>query len=247
FFAGSPSRGTTPPARRRTSRSSASSRTTAVPPRASIATGHVAFEAFLAGPNVAAFEEGILIERGGALTLVMRHGDQARGLGPCARCPVCDEPATPARCGRWRWTVRVPLAPLRRLHGGLVQETDAGLALIHLAGTQAPGLAPGITLGSQFPFLDDAEHLFFESFLSGSGVTTANNESIWSDCSGVLSLVVREGQPAPGTDAVFGAGSSRSPPSACAPSNSTRSRASCSTATSRAPGSTTSTTRGCGS
>src|SRR5262244_663195 len=44
--------------------------------------GHVAFEAFLAGPNVAAFEEGIWIECGGALTLVMRHGDQARGLAP---------------------------------------------------------------------------------------------------------------------------------------------------------------------
>src|SRR5262245_9418962 len=44
--------------------------------------GHVAFEALLAGPNVSAFEEGIWIERGGALTLVMRHGDQAPGLAP---------------------------------------------------------------------------------------------------------------------------------------------------------------------
>src|SRR5262249_29928072 len=131
--------------------------------------GHVAFEAFLAGPNVAAFEEGIWIECGGALTLVMRHGDQARGLAPgvtFATSPLL--PLAPD-IGAGRTAFRSLLSGVST--GGLFKETDAGLALIHLAGTQGPGLAPGITLGFQFPFLDDAGHLFFEGFLSGSGVT----------------------------------------------------------------------------
>lgn len=58
------------------------------------------------------------------------------------------------------------------------------------------------------PLFNTQGHTLFGSFLGGNGVNNDNNESIWSNRTGELDLVVREGEAAPGTDAVFGAANS---------------------------------------
>ncbi len=154
---------------------------------------------------------GIWVEHGGALTLVMRNGGQAPGLPPGVTFATTGFfPLVPAIAAGRTAFFSIVSGPARGLwkETAAGKETDGGLALVHLGGTQAPGLAPGIALQLVFsPFLDDPGQVSFFGALSGSGVTRANDESIWSDRSGVLGLVVREGQAAPGTDAVFGAGS----------------------------------------
>src|SRR5262245_21906287 len=178
--------------------------------------GRVGFGAFLAGPEVAINDRGIWIERGGALALVARTGDQVPGLDPgvtfalSGLSPLFSDVAG----GRTAFASFLSNSGTA-FAGGLFKETAGGLALVHLAGTQAPGLASGITLGLDrggFAFFNDAGHVHFGAALSGSEVTQANRDSIWSDRTGALRLVVRDGDAAPGTTAVFGAGSSRFAP-----------------------------------
>ena len=48
------------------------------------------------------------------------------------------------------------------------------------------------------PGLNDAGQIIFASLLSGSGVDSSNDKSVWSDVSGSLALVARKGSQAPG-------------------------------------------------
>jgi hypothetical protein len=52
---------------------------------------------------------------------------------------------------------------------------------------------------TEYPHLNAAGHVTFNGWLSGPDVTAANDNGIWSDVSGSLSLVVRAGDHAPGT------------------------------------------------
>lgn len=48
------------------------------------------------------------------------------------------------------------------------------------------------------PFLSDVGRVAFTSELTGAGVNTLNNTGIWSNSTGVLRMLAREGSPAPG-------------------------------------------------
>jgi hypothetical protein len=113
------------------------------------ADGRVGFGAFLAGPEVASNDRGIWIERGGALTLVARTGDQVPGFAPGVTFALSG--LSPlflgVAGGRTAFASFLSDSPGTVFAGGLFKETAGGLALVHLAGTQAPGLASGITLG----------------------------------------------------------------------------------------------------
>src|SRR3954466_10132766 len=71
-----------------------------------------------------------------------------------------------------------------------------------LSGQAAPGVA-----GATFESLSDPRisitggAVAFRANLAGTGVTTDNDGSIWSDRSGALALVYREGTPVAGTTA----------------------------------------------
>jgi hypothetical protein len=82
-------------------------------------------------------------------------------------------------------------------------------------GTAAPGLA-GLTIGvgqlgsSQFAIpraeFNGESDLFVQANLKGAGVTAFNDEALWIENDGQLTLLVREGQSAPGAgqNATFG-------------------------------------------
>jgi hypothetical protein len=90
------------------------------------------------------------------------------------------------------------------LSGAWVKRTDS-VELVALAGNHAPGTPPDVnffSLINGLVLLNDSGHTAFSSFVRGSPVNTiteANDIGIWSDSSGTLQLVAREGDQAPDT------------------------------------------------
>jgi hypothetical protein len=84
----------------------------------------------------------------------------------------------------------------------------AGVVLTRLGlmGDLAPGLPPGTILAGfdSGPVVNSYGLGASTVSLGGTGVTTANNESIWVGVPGSLALVAREGDSAPGLPAYFG-------------------------------------------
>jgi hypothetical protein len=52
--------------------------------------------------------------------------------------------------------------------------------------------------------MNDAGRTVFGGTLTGPNVTSLNNRGLWRERDGVIQLLLREGEPAPGTDRVFG-------------------------------------------
>ena len=81
---------------------------------------------------------------------------------------------------------------------GFWVETDTGLNLIIREGVQAPGMDPGVTLvdikNSNFNKFNE---FTFVGNVSGPGINSINNSTVWSHTSGSLSLIVQENDPAP--------------------------------------------------
>jgi hypothetical protein len=85
------------------------------------------------------------------------------------------------------------------------------LRTVALSGNPAPGIASGVTydsFGSHYdslngrffrgPVLNDAGQVAFRADLAGIGTGATNNQGVWSEGSGSLSLVARTGSQAPG-------------------------------------------------
>lgn len=66
-------------------------------------------------------------------------------------------------------------------------------------GTQAPGMPDGVNFASfSNPRINDAGEVIFRAALTGPGVTTSNDRTLWFESGGGLHLVGREGTAAPG-------------------------------------------------
>src|SRR5262249_52642408 len=77
------------------------------------------------------------------------------------------------------------------------------LELVARRGSHAPGTPGGVNFdafsASSWPVLNDAGQLAFRANLTGTGVNSTNNLSIWAKRTDTLELVVRTGDPAAGT------------------------------------------------
>jgi len=177
-------------------------------------TGQVLYFAFLAGPGVGQGNgHGLWVERDGVSELLARAGDPAPGT-PSGTLFL----ALP--------NVEIPLGFLAAGGGaafpgtltgpGITGADDLGIwsdasgrvALVVREGDPVPG-APGLAFSEPLlhRFTPAGESLFFAS-LRGAGVTTADDEALWSHLAGVVEQRAREGDPAPGTPqgVVFGEG-----------------------------------------
>jgi hypothetical protein len=86
---------------------------------------------------------------------------------------------------------------------GRWSERAGSLALVTRQGSSMPGLPAGVVNNYvDEAGLNDAGQSVFFSQLSGSGVNSSNDTSIWSEASGSLQLLVRERSPAPGMPGV---------------------------------------------
>jgi hypothetical protein len=177
--------------------------------------GRVAFGSFMAGPGVPTSQMGVWVERDQGLALVVQAGDPVPGVPGSTFLTSGFFPLAPAvAAGRVAFVSFISSSANFGFSGGLFKETATGLKTVMINGDPAPGLPSGVTLQIGVPFWSESGHVLFGSFLRGAGVTANNDESIWSDRSGSLQLVVREGARAPGTSAVFGAASSMFAPGA---------------------------------
>lgn len=74
---------------------------------------------------------------------------------------------------------------------------------VALSGEHAPGTAPGTVFSNVStvdPIINNAGQTAFWNYVSGSGVDSTNNTGLWSEGTGVLDLVARKGDPAPGVN-----------------------------------------------
>jgi hypothetical protein len=93
------------------------------------------------------------------------------------------------------------------LSATLQQAHAATVRTVALSGQSAPGTPSGVNFyfsdSSDFPFtpaLNDAgQTAFFARLIGGGVINGTNDEGIWSEGSGSLALVARQGSPAPGT------------------------------------------------
>ncbi len=80
---------------------------------------------------------------------------------------------------------------------------DITFRTVALSGNPAPGTSAGVSFANMiFPVINNSGQTAFRAILTGSGVTSGNDAGVWSEGNGIgLSLVLREGDPAPGTPA----------------------------------------------
>lgn len=174
-------------------------------------SGRIALNAGLSSGNLST-DTGIWSEGPGTLTLLAREGSQAPGfpsgvnfadLGSCCSFPESHLPAL-NDLGQTAFEARLTTGV-----GGVTNSTAEGIwmggstvSLVVRAGDQAPGLPTGATFRTfSNPRLNNANQIAFTSSLNtgSGGVTTANDRVIWSGDPSSLSIVVREGDQAPGT------------------------------------------------
>lgn len=86
---------------------------------------------------------------------------------------------------------------------GVWVDRGGDLTLLLREGDAVPGFPPGVVFANGIRMLDfsNGEHVLFESFLAGPGVSTTNDNAIWLASGGAITLVLREGDPAPGLPA----------------------------------------------
>ncbi len=165
-------------------------------------SGQTAFHSFLAGPGVDfTNDEGIWSEGGGSLNLVAREGDAAPGteLGTVytffTSNPVLDGAGQTTFLGRL-------IGPdvLLNNNSGIWSDSGGSLHLIIREGDAAPGTALGEVYDflPSSPVVNSAGRMAFQGFLAGPNVDSLHDGGIWSDRTGPLQLIVREGDQASG-------------------------------------------------
>jgi hypothetical protein len=171
-------------------------------PPAISGTGRIAFAGWLTG--VTSNDQGIWSGLPGAIQLVAREGTTAPGTAA-------------AFAGGWGFprvnssgVVAFPAA----LGAGADSSNNTGiwagppgaLSLVARAGNAAPGTPAGVVFSGgmqNWLMLNDAGQVVFRANLTGPGVDSSNDAGIWAGAPGLLQLIAREGDAAPGTGGVF--------------------------------------------
>jgi len=171
------------------------------------------------GPDdegVGANEYGLWVSAGGSLALVARNGDPAPGAGAAVVfshsflgvTPVLNDAGQVAFRGRLIGPGVIGPFVSGTNNIGIWSGAAGSLALVARAGDPAPDTDEGVVFRTfhSAPSLNGSGQTAFVGSLAGPGVDGANNMGLWSEGSGSLRLVVREGDAAPGTGpgVVFG-------------------------------------------
>jgi hypothetical protein len=164
------------------------------------AAGRIAFRGFLRGPGVSMGNNriGIWAERAGGLEMVAREGNNVPGVAG-AEFAFIDDPVL-NRNGQVAFVASMSFQPTAT-NSAVFSEAGGALAIAARRGDAAPGAGFGANFnGFSAPMLNGEGHLAFAATLTGGSVTTSNDAGIWSNSSGTLNLVAREGSSVPGLD-----------------------------------------------
>jgi hypothetical protein len=162
--------------------------------------GQIAFKGFIEGTEVTPTTRmGIWAERSDDLALIVRQGDAVPGVAGGV-FDFIDDPSL-NRNGQIAFTAIMSgvSGPTNR---GVFTDAGGAIALVARRGTTAPGGPTGRTFSTFGNVMVNGEgQVAFAATLSGTGVNTSNDGSLWSTSSGSLQLAAREGAFAPGSAA----------------------------------------------
>ena len=159
--------------------------------------GEVSFSATLADGT---FPSGLWSTSGGSLHLVASENSEAPGFDPGIRFKSFNTSVYPIALNDDGVTTFYNSVSTTLLNNGLWN--DAGGALQPTAISRVP--ANGLDAGASLGFINGltisgSGAVVFDTTLTGTGITTSNNRSIWSGYTpDTLGLVAREANPAPG-------------------------------------------------
>ncbi len=167
--------------------------------------GRVAFMATLSGPGIVSSNaQGMWAEQNGALQLVARGGLPAPGteegvlfLG----VPSLEIPFPPEGDGAhiaFRAHLTGPGGGVTN-DDGLWKGGPGNVTLVAREGSTPPGL-PGLSFSIPVGLANEMGHVLVKSNLLGPGVDGTNREAFFTDRTGQLELLLREGDPAPFTE-----------------------------------------------
>jgi hypothetical protein len=168
------------------------------------AAGQTAFWGNIDGD---AADAGIWVKGGGAERLVARSGEEAPGTGPDVQYLTFGSPIRINNSGQVAYLGSVTGDGVGSANNtGVWSETSGSPRLVAREGEAAPGAGPNVFLDFSVPvglLFNGAGHTAFAAALTGPGTNADNNSGLWSDRGGSLDLVMREGDSAPGANAVF--------------------------------------------
>ena len=165
-------------------------------------SGIVAFQTGLAGPGVDTTNDTVIWSGGvGSLAPIVREGDPAPGLGPEFSLSGFDTVPAINDAGQTAFVGFLDGPGMTLLNNfGIWSEGSGSLDLVTRSGFAAPDTEPGVTFSVlSAPVLNGVGQTAFSAGLRGPGIHGFNGEGIWSETSGSLRLLAREGQHAPGT------------------------------------------------
>ncbi|QDV89238.1 hypothetical protein RAS2_03030 [Phycisphaerae bacterium RAS2] len=172
------------------------------------AANETAFYGGLGGPGTnSQNNKGIWQQVGGLLQLAARAGTQAPGTGIGMTYSDFGDPAL-NNAGHLAFRgVLTGVGIDASNNEGMWSSSAGALNLIAREGDAAPNVSMGVNFGSftrphfHEVILRGNGDAAFVSELTGAGVTPQNDAALWAQRNGVLGLVAREGDAAPGTSA----------------------------------------------
>jgi hypothetical protein len=158
--------------------------------------GRIAFRGFVEGAGVTDDNRiGIWAERAGGLELVARQGNAIPDLAGVSFGHLNDPSFN--RNGHVAFTGLILGGP-STTNAAVFSDAGGSMGMIARRGSAAPGFGGATFSTFSDALLNGEGQIAFQAVLAGTGVTTANNASLWSTTSGALSLVAREGSQAAG-------------------------------------------------
>ena len=152
------------------------------------------------GNGVLDNDTGWWSDEGGELALVARANGQVPGLPPGVLFDTLVGAPIVAADGKVAQLFVIKGAGVGFANGqGIMSDAGGELSMIARAGDPAPGLPAGVTFGFfGRPFIGPTGSTSFFASLAGAGVTEINDDSLWAERQGDLTMLVRQGDPAPG-------------------------------------------------
>lgn len=163
--------------------------------------GQVAFSASF---NDGQADDGVWLATAGVVTPVALADAQAPNTGAGVKFFGFGNPVI-NHAGQVAFNAILTGAGVTNANNIGIWSTGSGtLALVARTGDPAPGTGPGVIFNAfrlLDPVIDGAGRTAFRAFVTGAGVTGDNDEGIWAQRADGLTLIAREGSPAPGTPA----------------------------------------------
>jgi len=164
--------------------------------------GHTAFRVYLVGGTVNPSNNfGIWSDIGGHLTKIAREGDAvAAELGGSTVLSIGDLPKI-SSSDRVAFVASLTGSDFEGGVGsGIISYTDGNVESVATSGQQAPGTSAGTTFAGFNPGIPvvGSNQLIFNGELNGAGVDGTHLNGIWTVNNGSTSLLVRQGDMAPG-------------------------------------------------